>query len=123
MDHRYGYCYDNCEPQYSDYEQGTLVIDLVDTNTNKVVWRGWAQDSMNGIIDNQDRLEQQVDESVTKMMMRLPSGGAAAALSPSGLDRQSEQRPNGGGQAHGERAPERHADRRVDRGRAANHRR
>ena len=32
---------------------------------------------MNGIIDNQDRLEKQVDESVTKMMMLLPSGGAA----------------------------------------------
>jgi hypothetical protein len=77
VDHQYGYCYNNCEPQYSDYEEGTLVIDLVDTNTNKVVWRGWAQDSMNGIIDNQQRLEKQVDESVMKMMERLPRGGAA----------------------------------------------
>ena len=67
----------NCEPQVSDYEHGTLVIDLVDTKTNKVVWRGWAQDSMNGIIDNQERLEKQVDEGVTKMMMLLPRGGAA----------------------------------------------
>jgi hypothetical protein len=32
---------------------------------------------MNGIINHQDRLEKQVDESVTKMMLRLPSGGAA----------------------------------------------
>lgn len=77
VDQGYGYCYQNCEPQYADYEQGTLVIDLVDTRTNKVVWRCWAQNSMNGIIDNQDRLEKQVDESVTKMMMRLPTGGAA----------------------------------------------
>ena len=76
VDHRYGYCYENCDPEYSNYEEGTLVIDLVDTNTNKVVWRGWAQDSMNGIIDHQDRLEKQVDESVAKMMMRLPVGGA-----------------------------------------------
>ena len=76
VDHRYGYCYENCKPDYFNYEEGTLVIDLVDTNTNKVVWRGWAQDSMNGIIDHQDRLEKQVDESVTKMMMRLPTGGA-----------------------------------------------
>jgi hypothetical protein len=77
VDHRYGYCYENCEPQYSDYEQGTLVIDLVDTNTNRVVWRGWAQNSMTGIIDNQDRLKTQVDESVAKMMERMPRGGAA----------------------------------------------
>lgn len=77
VDHRYGYCYGNCEPEIVDYEQGTLVIDLVDAHTNKVVWRGWAQDAMNGVIDNQERLEKQVDEGVTKMMMLLPRGGAA----------------------------------------------
>jgi len=76
VDHRYGYCYENCEPEYSNYEQGTLVVDVVDAHTNKVVWRGWAQDSMNGIIDHQQRLAQQVDDSVTRMMERLPRGGA-----------------------------------------------
>ena len=30
---------------------------------------------MNGIIDNQDRLEKKVDEEVTKMMMLLPPAG------------------------------------------------
>jgi hypothetical protein len=60
-----------------DYEQGTLVIDLVDRKTSKVVWRGWAQDVMNGVIDDQQRLEKQVDEGVTKMMVLLPRGGAA----------------------------------------------
>ena len=77
VDNRNGYCYGDCQPQVVDYELGTLVIDIVDARTNKVVWRGWAQDAMNGIIDNQDRLEKQVDEEVTKMMMRLPRGGAA----------------------------------------------
>jgi hypothetical protein len=77
VDHQYGYCYGNCQPQVVDYELGTLVIDVVDTKTNKVVWRGWAQDAMNGVIDNQARLEKQVDEGVTKMMMLLPRGGAA----------------------------------------------
>ena len=77
VDNRYGYCYGNCEPQVVDYELGTLVIDIVDAKTNKVVWRGWAQDAMNGIIDNQQRLEKQVDEEVTRMMRLLPRGGAA----------------------------------------------
>lgn len=76
-DQRYGYCYGNCEPQVVDYEQGTLVIDIVDAKTKKVVWRGWAQDTMTGVIDNQDRLQKQVDEGVTKMMLMLPRGGAA----------------------------------------------
>lgn len=60
-----------------DYEQGTLVIDIVDAKTKKVVWRGWSQDTMTGVIDNQDRLQKQVDEGVTKMMLQLPRGGAA----------------------------------------------
>ena len=50
-----------------------LVIDMVDAKTNKVVWRGWAQDSMTGVIDNQTRLEKQIDEAVTKMMKELPN--------------------------------------------------
>ncbi len=76
-DQQYGYCYGNCEPQVVDFEQGTLVIDVVDARTKKVVWRGWAQDTMTGVIDNQDRLQKQVDEGVTKMMQLLPRGGAA----------------------------------------------
>ena len=77
VDNRYGYCYGDCEPQVADFELGTLVIDIVDARTSKVVWRGWAQDTMNGVIDNQARLEKQVDEGVTKMMLLLPRGGAA----------------------------------------------
>lgn len=73
----YGYCYGNCEPQVVNYDEGTLVIDIVDARTKKVVWRGWAQDTMTGVIDNQERLERQVDESVRKMMVFLPRGGAA----------------------------------------------
>jgi hypothetical protein len=75
-DYPYGYCYENCEARVVEFEQGTLVVDLVDRRTSKVVWRGWAQDTMTGVIDNQDRLEKQVDEGVTKMMKLLPQGGA-----------------------------------------------
>jgi hypothetical protein len=77
VDTQHGYCYGNCQPQIVDFEQGTLVVDMVDPKTNKVVWRGWAQDVMNGIIDDQARLDKQVDEGVGKMMVFLPRGGAA----------------------------------------------
>ena len=77
VDNRYGYCYGNCQPQVVDYEEGTLVVDVVDAKTSKVVWRGWSQHVMNGVIDHQDRLEKQVDEGVTRMMVLLPRGGAA----------------------------------------------
>lgn len=68
--------YSQPDSRVVEFEQGTLVIDLVDARTNKVVWRGWSQDTMTGVIDNQWRLEKQVEEGVAKMMMRLPRGGA-----------------------------------------------
>ena len=76
-DHPYGYCYDDCQSRVVEFEEGTIVLDIVDARTNKVVWRGWAQGAMDGVIDNQDRLERRVDEGVTKMMLRLPRGGAS----------------------------------------------
>jgi hypothetical protein len=76
-DTRYGYSYGSGETRVTDYEQGTLVVDVVDAKTSKVIWRGWSQNVMNGVIDDQRRLEQQVDEGVTKMMVLLPRGGAA----------------------------------------------
>jgi hypothetical protein len=78
VDSQYGYCSGNCQPQFVDYDQGTLMLDVVDAKTSKVVWRGWVQDVMNGVIDNQDRLEKQVDAGVTKMMLSFPRAGAGA---------------------------------------------
>jgi hypothetical protein len=72
-DKNYGYCYGNCEPQVVDFELGTLMVDVVDARTSKVVWRGWAQDAMNGIIDHQDKLEKKTEEGVTLMMANFPT--------------------------------------------------
>ena len=72
VDRSRGYCYEDCEPRVSDYEEGTLVVDAVDARTNRVVWRGWAQSNVNGVIDNQDRLAAQINEAVTRMMERFP---------------------------------------------------
>jgi len=54
------------------YEAGTLLIDLVDSRTNKVVWRGWAKDSVDGMIDNQEWMEAKVDQAVTRILEKLP---------------------------------------------------
>lgn len=56
----------------SEYEEGTIVIDIVDARTDRVVWRGWAQSNMDGVIDNQDLLEKQIRKAVARMMERLP---------------------------------------------------
>ena len=54
------------------YDAGTLMIDLVDTRTNKLVWRGWAEGSIEGAIDNQDWMERRIGEAVGRIMERLP---------------------------------------------------
>ena len=68
-----GYCYeDDCRAGAIEYEGGTLVLDLVDTATNKVIWRGWAQESLERVLDNKDRMDRDINEAVRRMLERLP---------------------------------------------------
>jgi len=59
-----------CQPFV--YDAGAIVLDLVDTRTNRLVWRGWAEDSLDGVIDDQDWMERKIDEAVTRILVRLP---------------------------------------------------
>ena len=74
-DRPYGYCYGDCADRVVEFEQGTLIVDVIDARTKKVIWRGWAQDTMTGVIDDQSRLESQVTKNVALMMALLPQGG------------------------------------------------
>jgi hypothetical protein len=72
MDHAYGYCEAvDCRPDV--YDAGTLVVDLVDPRSNRLIWRGWAEGSFEGVIDNQEWLEKRIDETVARIMDRLPA--------------------------------------------------
>ena len=54
------------------YDEGTIVIDLIDTRLNQLVWRGWADGGIDGIIDNQAWTEQHVDQAIDRIFRRLP---------------------------------------------------
>jgi hypothetical protein len=69
-DRLYGYSSGNYEPDVVEFEQGTLVVDVVDARTNRLIWRGWAQDSVN--VDDSDRLHRQIDEAVPRMFRQFP---------------------------------------------------
>jgi hypothetical protein len=56
------------------YEAGTIVVDLVDADTSRLVWRGWAEGSIDGAIDDQTFMEHRIDEAVARIMERLPRG-------------------------------------------------
>lgn len=61
---------DNCEPFV--YDAGTIVVDLLDARTRRLVWRGWAEGSLDGAIDSQTVMERQIDEAIARIMERLP---------------------------------------------------
>jgi hypothetical protein len=63
-----GYCYgDDCTSRVVEYEAGTLVIDVVDAHSRQVIWRGWARDSVDGVLDNPDRLHKKIDAAVRRI--------------------------------------------------------
>lgn len=61
------------------YDEGTLLIDIVDARTKALIWRGWAERSLDGVVDDQDLMNQAVDRAVSSIFARLPvrrlSGG------------------------------------------------
>ena len=73
VDREHGYCYDDdCKARVVDYEAGTLMLDVVDAQTNRLIWRGWAQKSVEDMLKDQDRMARRIEEAVTRMLARLP---------------------------------------------------
>jgi len=62
-----------CYPAIVDYEMGTLLIDVVDARTQKLLWRAWTRENYSGIIDDQQALRRHVVASVVDMMKRFPT--------------------------------------------------
>jgi hypothetical protein len=80
VDEEYGTCTaDDCQPRVTQYEAGSFVLDIADPSRDKLVWRGWAQTSIDGVIDNQDWLRKHLAEAVEKMMKLFPRTVLATA--------------------------------------------
>ena len=54
------------------YEAGTLMIDVMDRRTDRLAWRGWAERSFDGVIENQEWMEATIDEAVARILAQLP---------------------------------------------------
>lgn len=54
------------------YDAGTLVVDLIDAGSKRVIWRGWSDGNVDGLIDNQRWLDEQLDETVKRIFDQLP---------------------------------------------------
>jgi hypothetical protein len=73
LDRAYGYCYaDGCPGGVIEYEAGTLVLDIIDASTSKLIWRGWAQNSVEDMLDNPAVMAATIEQAVTRMLQKLP---------------------------------------------------
>ncbi len=69
----YGHCTSDCSARIVEYETATLVLDVIDARTNKMLWRGWAQDDLNDVLHDEDRMARRIDAAVTQMLAKFPS--------------------------------------------------
>ena len=53
------------------YEEGTLVVDLIDSETTELVWRGWATGTVDRSASPEKR-DYRIAEAVHKIMSRYP---------------------------------------------------
>jgi len=72
-DARRGYCLDDsCRAGVEEYEAGTLIVDVIDRRTDRLIWRGWAQNSVEGVLEDRDRLVRLIENGVARMFVSLP---------------------------------------------------
>jgi hypothetical protein len=68
-----GACYDaDCRVRVYDDEMDTILVDVVDARTNRLIWRGWAQNATVGTIDHPSRFDARIREAVARMFARFP---------------------------------------------------
>jgi hypothetical protein len=77
-DIRHGYCgVDPCGGNVVQFEAGTLVIDVVDARTHRLVWRGWTQHRAEQLLGDPEKMGRRVDRAVRETLSRLPVRAAA----------------------------------------------
>ena len=59
-----------CRPMV--YDAGTLMLDFIDARTNRLAWRGWAEGSLDGVVDDQRWMEETIDKSIDRILTRFP---------------------------------------------------
>jgi hypothetical protein len=68
---RFGGGFGNSTTTEETYKVGTLVVDLFDSNTKKLIWRGSASDTLS---DKPDKNIKNLDKGVDKMFDHFPPG-------------------------------------------------
>jgi hypothetical protein len=63
---------DKCIPTVTGYEAGTLVIDITETATRRLIWRGWAEHRLEDFLDDPAQVQRRVHDAVHRIFETLP---------------------------------------------------
>jgi len=58
--------------QVVEFDEGTLIVDVVEPKGKVVVWRGWSQTDVGALLDDPRAMEKRINASVQLMMKRFP---------------------------------------------------
>ncbi len=73
LDQPYGSCTsEGCPGGVASYEAGTIVVDIMDVKTSRLIWRGWAQTDLKNLLDDQDKMARTIQDAVKQMLRQLP---------------------------------------------------
>lgn len=59
------------EPVVREYREGTLILDIVDGDSNKLVWRGTAESELSESMDAKES-QKLINEAVDEMLEKFP---------------------------------------------------
>jgi hypothetical protein len=55
-----------------EFDAGTILIDVVDARTQRLIWRGWAQGALTDMLDDDEAMTRRLREAVRQMLAQLP---------------------------------------------------
>ncbi len=70
----YGPGFGASQTYVNEWDEGTLIIDLIDTRENKLVWRGSGSDTVSGQRSPEDA-QRAFDDAAAKILGSFPPGG------------------------------------------------
>jgi hypothetical protein len=56
------------------FDEGTLIVDVVEPRGKVILWRGWSQTDVGGLVERPREMEKRIGKSVHLMMRQFPRG-------------------------------------------------
>jgi hypothetical protein len=69
--YNYGPYWTRMETNLYTYREGTLILDLMDTNTNRLVWRGWAVSPLESSY-TPEKIDRLIRTAVARIFKKFP---------------------------------------------------